>query len=143
MAYFQVLRERSDKKTASDKIRKAEEPKRPKEIYLDGKNVDNIRISPDEKHITFRTSKSANPKSTIIPNYVTESGFTEDINARTKVGAPLTEFQFFVYDIVKDTVLEVKTNEIPGIFDKPDYVADYPEKKPVDDKKEKSQSRAK
>lgn len=137
LAYLQILKERSENRKATEKSRKADQPKRPKEIYHDEKTVNNIRISPDEKYITFSTIKSSSPKATIVPNYVTESGFTEDINARSKVGTTQSIFEFFVYDIVKDTVLQVKTNDIPGILDKTDFSADYPEKKSTEDKKEK------
>lgn len=136
LAYFQVLNERHDKFAASDKMRKAERVKRPREIYLDDKNLDNIRISPDGKFVTYRLSKSPNAKSTIVPNYVTESGFTEDISARTKVGANQTAYEFFVYDLNRDTVLAVKTSDIPGILDEPDFKKDYPNKKTDDKKKE-------
>jgi len=132
---FEVLKQRSDNKKAADKIGKWDKPKRPKEIYLDDKNADNIQLSPDGKYITYRVSKNPNPKTTIVPNYVTESGFTEDIQARTKVGAPQNSSDFFVYDILKDTVLQVKTIDIPGIFDQPDYKKDYPEKAEKKDKK--------
>ncbi len=134
LAYIEVLKQRSDNKKATDKIQKADRPKRPKEIYLDEKNIDNIQLSPDQKYITYRLSKNANAKSAIVPSYVTESGFTEDLQARTKVGAAQNASEFFVYDIIKDTVLAVKTNDIPGIFDVPDFTKDYPAKKPKDDK---------
>jgi len=138
LAYIEILKQRSDNKKASDKILKADRPKRPKEIYLDEKNVDQIQLSPDGKYITYRLTKSATTKSTIVPNYVTESGFTEDISGRTKVGATQTANEFFVYDLAKDTVLAVKTNDIPGIFDAPDYKKEYPARaKAGDDKKEK------
>jgi dipeptidyl aminopeptidase/acylaminoacyl peptidase len=133
---FDVLKQRSDNKKAADKIAKWDKPKRPKEIYLDDKAVDNIQLSPDGKYITYRVSKNPNPKTTIVPNYVTESGFTEDIQARTKVGAPQNASDFFVYDILKDTVLQVKTADIPGIFDQPDYKKDYPAKAEKKDKKQ-------
>jgi len=135
LAYMQVVRERSEKKKATEKSRKADQPKRPKEIYVDDKNVDNVKVSPDEKYITYRLVKNApNAKNAIVPNYVTESGFTTDIPARAKVGAPQNSYEMFVYDIAKDTVLAIKTNDIPGITDEPDYKKDYPEKKPKDDK---------
>lgn len=130
LAYMQVVRERSDNKKATEKSRKADLPKRPKEIFIDDKNLDNIRVSPDEKFITYRLVKNASTaKNTIVPSYVTESGFTTDLPARTKVGALQNSYEMFVYDVVKDTVLLVKTNEIPGIFDEPDYKKDYPAKK--------------
>ena len=113
-----VLKEREDKQKTQADIRKSENPTRPKEIYLDEKNVDMIRISPDEKFITYRLTRPAKPKTTIIPNYVTPSGFTEDINGRTKVGAALSQQELFIYDIAGDTVFQVSTNELPGITDK-------------------------
>jgi dipeptidyl aminopeptidase/acylaminoacyl peptidase len=115
---FNVLREREEKKNLQDKIRKSENPSRPKEIYLDEKNVDMIRISPDEKYITYRLTKTAKPKTTIVPNYVTPSGFTEDINGRTKVGAVLNQQELFIHDIPGDTVFQVSINDLPGIADK-------------------------
>ncbi|MEI9919162.1 MAG: S9 family peptidase [Bacteroidota bacterium] len=130
---FDVVKQRADNKKAGDKIRHSDLPKRPKEIYLDDKNVDNVRISPDEKYITFRLVKTAgNAKNAIVPAYVTESGYTTDIPSRPKVGAPQTSYEMHVYDIAQDTVLMVKTADIPGISDEPDYKKDYPKKK--DDK---------
>ncbi|MBA4145460.1 MAG: S9 family peptidase, partial [Cytophaga sp.] len=138
LAYFEILKQRNEAKKATDKNLKADRPKRPKEIYLDDKNVDQVQLSPDGNYITYRLTKVATPKNTIIPNYVTESGFTEDITGRSKVGAAQSTNEFFVYDLAKDTVLVVKTNEIPGIFDIPEYKKEYPAKtKPADDKKEK------
>lgn len=121
LAYMKVLKERNTNKKLSDKNMKANLPRRPKEIYLDEKNADNIQLSPDEKFITYRLSKNPAPRSTIVPNYVTESGFTEDITARTKVGAAQTAQELYVYDLVKDTVLQIKTDQIPGISDAPEF----------------------
>lgn len=137
LAYMEIVRERYDKRKASEKARKADQPKRAKEIWVDDKNVDNIRVSPDEKYITYRLVKNASSaKNTIVPNYVTESGFTTDIPARTKVGALQNTYESFVYDVANDTVFAIKTNDIPGIFDEPDYKKDYPAKKSKDDKKD-------
>ncbi|MBS1488129.1 MAG: S9 family peptidase [Bacteroidetes bacterium] len=144
LAYMQVLKERNNHKKLSDKNNKANLPKRPKEIYLDEKNADNIQLSPDEKFVTFRLSKSAMAKNTFVPNYVTESGFTEEIPSRSKVGAAQAMQDLFVYDIIKDTVLQVKTDQIPGIADVPDFKKDYPAKdlKSDKEKKDKPQTRA-
>lgn len=129
LAYFKVLKERHDKKEAEEKITKANKPARPLTIYLDDKNADNITISPDEKYITYRLTKLAgNAKTTIVPNYVTESGFTEDIPARTKVGVDQDAYALCVYDLKGDTTYEVKTDNITGILDATDFSKDYPEK---------------
>ena len=132
LALMEILKERNENKKATDKARKFDQPKRPKEIYLDDKNIDAVRVSPDEKFITYRLTKVAGAKNTIVPNYVTETGFTTDIPSRTKVGSTQNTYESFVYDIVRDTVLAVKTNDLPGIFDEPEYKKDYPSKKTAD-----------
>jgi dipeptidyl aminopeptidase/acylaminoacyl peptidase len=128
LAHFQILKERNDKQEESRKIQKSEQPKRPKEIYIDDKSVEQPRLTPDGNYVTYRLTKNANAKTTIVPSYVTASGFTEDIPGRTKVGAPLNTSDLFVYDIARDTVFQVKIDDVPGIADVPVYKKDYPEK---------------
>ena len=132
LSLFDILKERSDKKKEGDKIQKADLPKRAKEIFVEDKSVLEPQLSPDEKYITYRLIKAGTgAKSAIVPSYVTESGFTEDLPARTKVGATQASFEFWVYDIKKDTSLQVSTKEIEGIFDEPDYLKDYVKKSAV------------
>jgi dipeptidyl aminopeptidase/acylaminoacyl peptidase len=140
LAYFNILKQRSDNKKAGDLARKRDNPKRPKEIWIDDKGLDNLRLSPDENFITYRLVKMpANSKSTVVPSYVTESGFTTDIPSRTKVGAALNSYELLVYDIRRDTVLPVKMTGLEGITDIPEYRKDYAQKQPVaDNKNEKS-----
>ncbi len=63
---------------------------------------------------------------TIVPNYITESGFTTDIQGREKVGEPQGTNRFFIYDSEEDSVFEIKTDSIEGIRDLPEYLKDYP-----------------
>ncbi|SOD79759.1 prolyl oligopeptidase family serine peptidase [Spirosoma fluviale] len=118
-----VLKERKKKKDEAERISKADQPKRPKEIYLDDKTLVNPTLSPDGRFITYRLIKRpTNAKTAQVPNYITESGYTEEISARTKVGAPVASQEFMVYDIAKDTVRTVSVKDIPGITDKPAYL---------------------
>ncbi len=142
LAYMQVIKERNDRQNTTRKLQKEEQPKRPKEIYIDDKSVEQPRLTPDGNFVVFRLSKSATTKSTIVPNYVTASGFTEDIQARTKVGAPSGTSELFVYDIKRDTVLQVKTDSIPGIADAPAFTKAYPQKDKKESKDKKPQLRS-
>jgi dipeptidyl aminopeptidase/acylaminoacyl peptidase len=125
LAYFDVLKERSANRKATEKSLRADRPRRAREIYIEEKNVDQVVLSPDGKYITYRLTKPGAGKTTIIPNYVTESGYTEDITGRTKVGTPASSYELFVYNLQKDTVLSVKTDEIAGINDPADFKKDY------------------
>lgn len=123
-----VLQSRKEKRELTDSMRKAlPKEKTLRTIGIDDKSVFGAGISADGRFITYRLIKSATGgKNTIIPNYVTESGFTEDIPGRTKVGAPAGTQECFVFDTMKDTVFQVKVDSVPGIRDLPDYVKDYP-----------------
>src|SRR5690606_21321926 len=81
-----------------------------------------LEISPDERYVSYRTTQRPQGNTnTIVPNYVTESGYTEDIPARTKVGNDLGQTKTYVYDRLRDTVLTIRTDDIPGIKDLPAY----------------------
>ncbi|RYY22261.1 MAG: S9 family peptidase [Chitinophagaceae bacterium] len=125
---FEVLRERKTDRDKSDRWTKAQpKAKSLRTISIDDKTLSGLNISPDGRYVTYRLFKAATgATNTIIPNFVTESGFTTDIPGRTKVGAPMGTFEFFIFDTQKDTVLQVRTNDIPGINDLPDYTKDYP-----------------
>jgi dipeptidyl aminopeptidase/acylaminoacyl peptidase len=125
LAIFQVLKERETKHRLKKKNKAAEQPPKPKTIYLDEKVVEMVQVSPDEKFVLYEVSVNTNPKKTIVPNYVTASGYTEDISARTKVGEPLASSELYVYDIHGDTVYNVKTDNLPGMTDKLEYAKDY------------------
>lgn len=142
LAYFDVLKRRNENRKAAEKFQKADRVKRPKEIYLDDRSADQIQITPDGSHVTYRLSKSPTAKSTIVPNYVTESGFTEDIPARTKVGAAQTFYDLMIYDILKDTVIALKTDALPGIQEAPAFRKEYPAKTTKDGKAPKPENRA-
>ncbi|MCW3088915.1 MAG: dipeptidyl peptidase, partial [Sediminibacterium sp.] len=127
---FQVLRERKQKKDLRDAYIKAnKDTDTLKTIGVGDKTVQGLQISPDGHYVTYRLYQApAGGKNTIVPDYVTETGFTTDIPGRTKVGATLGKYEFFVYDKFRDTVMSVATDSIPGITDVPDYYKDYPKK---------------
>ena len=125
---FEVLKtrkQRRDQTTAAN--RSLPRAKEMRTITLDDRAINGITVSPDARFITYRLLRApTGAKSTIIPDYVTESGFTTDISGRTKVGAPLGTSETFIYDREKDTVFSIKNSQIPGIRDLPDYAKDYP-----------------
>ncbi|WP_448701680.1 alpha/beta fold hydrolase [Mucilaginibacter sp. AW1-3] len=124
---FEVLREKDKNDKLSTAERKEMQVKPMREIGVDDKQIRGLQRSPDGRYVTYTLVKAADgAKSGIVPNYVTASGYTEDIANRTKVGAPQPTSESFVYDLQRDTVYAISTKEIPGIKDLPDYVKDYP-----------------
>lgn len=122
-----VLQRRKQKKDLADSMLKQfQEEKLLRTIPLDGKNLSMLAVSYNGRFISYRLTTNAPGKSTIVPSYVTESGYTRDLPARTKVGATQNTQALFVFDREKDTILTVKTDSIPGIRDLPDFIKDYP-----------------
>jgi dipeptidyl aminopeptidase/acylaminoacyl peptidase len=117
-----------DKDRKLDSIEHKEfEVKKLKEISVDDRTVSAVELSPDGRFVSYRLYKAdGDEKRTIVPDYVTASGFTEDIPNREKVGGPQATFESFIFDTQRDSVYKVITSTIPGIKDLPDYVKDYP-----------------
>ncbi|MCC7401562.1 MAG: prolyl oligopeptidase family serine peptidase [Chitinophagaceae bacterium] len=140
LEHFEVLRSRKDKREATEAYNKSL-PKREelRKINLGEGNLQGLNLSPDGRFVGYRLIyQPSNAKSTIVPSYVTESGYTVDLPGRTKVGSPQSTSKFFIYDREKDTVFAISTDQIPGIRDLPDYLKEYPtiyekrSKNPVD-----------
>lgn len=83
-----IIRERAEKREADDAKRKEREKDRRKPFQLtSGQSAGQMSLSPDGKSVIVVINETATgSKNTIVPNYVTESGYTEDIPGRTKVG---------------------------------------------------------
>jgi dipeptidyl aminopeptidase/acylaminoacyl peptidase len=124
---FDVIREKAKDDKLSAAERKALQSEKLKEIQIDDKRIGGLELSPDGRYVTYRLITSPkDEKLTIVPDYVTASGYTEDIQNREKVGGPQTTSESFIFDTQRDTVYGISTKEIPGIKDLPDYVKDYP-----------------
>ncbi|RZK81659.1 MAG: S9 family peptidase [Pedobacter sp.] len=111
-----------------------------KAVYLEDKMLTGLTVSPDGRYISYRLAAiPAFAPGSIVPNYVTASGYTEDIPARAKVGESAMSYQNYIYDNTRDTVYSIHTDQIPGIKDLPDYVKDYP--KQLEERKKKNEDR--
>ena len=125
--YMQVLRDRKDKEHLAKVYDSIHAKKDFKKINIGDKSIRGLSISPDGKFISYQLYKSPEKrKATIVPDYITESGYTTNIPGREKVGEPQGISQFFIYDRQMDSVFEVKTDSIEGIRDIPEFMNDYP-----------------
>jgi len=125
LEYFDILRKRKNENEArkyrSEKVRN--ESIRP--IFYGDMDLGSTTISPDLNYIVYRLSKRTEHKSTLVPDFVTQSGHTKELTSRSKVGGTRITSESWIYDIDKDTSYQILTNEIEGIRDKPIYLKDY------------------
>lgn len=123
-----VVKERKDKQDDSKKIREERKEKETYTYYAGDNQVQNLKVSPDAKYVTFNLYQRGKSDNTIVPNYIDASSYTKNLNTRSKVGDDETTVALAIYNIEKDTVYKMETNTLPGIKDLPDYVKDYPDK---------------
>lgn len=130
---FDVLKQREAAEKTREYRNSLEETKEPLKIYLGKKRLGGVALSPGGKYAVFTTFLSAQGgKQTSVTHFVTESGFTEERPGRTKVGSPQSEVEMAIFDIENNKVIKIKTDQIPGLKDLPDYLKDYPERMPKD-----------
>ena len=128
LALFDVLRERKEKRDTGEEISKKLETLQPLEIETGGKNVIGLEMDPSGNYITYLLMDRPNNKRTIVPHFVTESGYTEDQNTRSKVGDEPTKYEMFVYDIKQRKNYPVVLDNLEGLDYVPEYTKDYPDK---------------
>lgn len=101
---LEAVRERAQNREEQEAKRKKQEKRKPFELPA-GQGVTNLTLTPDGSAVIATVIQSATgTKSTIVPNYVTESAFTEDIPGRTKVGDAQTRNRIAIINVTNGEV---------------------------------------
>jgi dipeptidyl aminopeptidase/acylaminoacyl peptidase len=81
-----AVRERTEAREQQEAKSKAKEKRKPLSLPA-GQSVLNLSLSPDGVYVVATIGEpSTGARNTIVPNYVSDSGYTEEIPGRTKVG---------------------------------------------------------
>jgi dipeptidyl aminopeptidase/acylaminoacyl peptidase len=137
---FDVIKQKDSVDAAQKREKLSSGKKNIKAIYLEDKFLSNLAVSPDGRYVTYQLVTAASGSNrTVVPNYVTSSGYTEDIPGRSKVGEPMATYQNYIFDKQRDSVYAFHLEQIPGIKDLPDYLKDYP--KQLEEAKKKNEDR--
>lgn len=82
-----VVRERAEQREEQERRRRERDKERRKPFSLTaGQTVTNLQLSPDGAYVVLTVADPAAGKNTIVPNFIGDAGYTEDIQSRTKVG---------------------------------------------------------
>jgi dipeptidyl aminopeptidase/acylaminoacyl peptidase len=94
-----AVRERAEQREEQEAKRKQRETRKPFNVS-NSQNIGSLNLSPNGKFIIVTISEAATPnKGTIVPNYVTESGYTEDISGRPKAGDAPSRSRLMIIDV--------------------------------------------
>ncbi len=128
---FVVLQEREAKSKARENQQEVEKETEPLKIYTGNKFLSDISLSPTGDYIIYSLyERAANAKATSVTHHVTESGYTEERDARSKVGSPQPSVELGIFDMKNNKLVAIDKSQIPGLKDLPDYLSDYPERMP-------------
>ena len=96
-----IVEKRKRDREISDSVSRARGPTGPQSIPVEQEaRVTNLRLSPDGRFITFRWSKGARPEhQTKYMEFVNESGYATQRDARPKVGEPLPDYKMGIVRI--------------------------------------------
>ena len=98
-ALLDAVREKAEQREEQEKKRKEREKRKPLSLPT-GQNAVALNLSPDGKYVIATISEPATgAKNTIVPNYVTESAYTEDIPGRSKVGDTQGRTRLMIIDV--------------------------------------------
>ena len=104
---FDVIRERAAEREEQDAKRKREHPRKPFMLQA-GQTVASLQLTPDEKYVIASIHEPATgAKRTVVPRFVTPSGYTEDIASYEKVGDKKS--------LARLAMLSVETGEVKWV----------------------------
>src|SRR5579871_3185985 len=101
---LETIRERAARREEAEAKRKKDNPRKPFTLQP-RQNVTSLQLSPDEKYVVATVVEGAGTaKNTIVPNYVTESAYTEDIPGRSNVGDTQGRARLALIDVASGDV---------------------------------------
>ncbi len=126
IALFDVLKEREAREKAEEVQKQRNTEVSIPKIELGKERPVSVSSSPSERFIVYTTSENVGAQPTSVTHFVTTTGYTNEQTARAKVGSPQTTVRLWVFDTQNKKSIEVKSDQLPGIKDLPDFLADYP-----------------
>ncbi len=100
---LEYIRERAARREEDEARRKKETPRKPFTLQA-RQSAGSLMLSPDEKVVLASVFDASTAKNTIVPNFITESVYTEDIPARSNVGDNQGRSRLAVVDVATGDV---------------------------------------
>lgn len=124
---FDVVRKDLDRANEKKKRKELRNYSIPLPIYTEKGYLHSVKITPDEKFVTFIISDYPKLENTQVEDHITQSGWTKSISARPKIGREDAAHKLGIYSIENRTVIYVSPSDsdLEGIYARPDYLKLY------------------
>ena len=96
---FESVRERAARRDEAEAKRKREHPRKPFTLEAH-QSVVALQLSPDEKYVIAALMEASGAKSTTVPDWITDTAYTEDVRGRPNVGDTLARRRLAAFDAV-------------------------------------------
>jgi dipeptidyl aminopeptidase/acylaminoacyl peptidase len=123
LAYFKIIQKKEKERLGREQ---SQPEKGLKPQYVGDRLPESIVVNPTENYITFLIREEKPGTSTIVPDYVTETGYTKDLRAREKVGENTSNTKLGIYIRELDSIYYADFSALPDLHKKPAYLQDYP-----------------
>jgi dipeptidyl aminopeptidase/acylaminoacyl peptidase len=82
--HIRIAREREEQQ---EELRERQDERRPEPLYLDREELAGSLVpAPTGHYVAVMASRRDGAEQTMVPNWITETGYTEELNSRAKVG---------------------------------------------------------
>ena len=106
---FAVLQAKAKKQKEDDERKKA---RRPQPFYIEDKKVERLSLSADERFVAVElVEEPKEQRIAQVPDYVTLSGFTDELKARMKVGDVPKRYSMSILNLETSRALHVKLED--------------------------------
>ena len=94
---FETVRERAARREEAEARRKREHPRKPFTLQA-RQSVAELQLSPDQKYVIATVVEASGARNTTVPQWITDSAYTEDSSGRSNVGDTQAHPRLAVFD---------------------------------------------
>ncbi len=122
---FKIVKKREETEELKDEIEKLEDEGKAKKWYYGKAYLTSFSITPNGRFVIFKEVNSNKNPSTKGMDFVTNEGYAKSLDGRAKVGLKRDDQKLAIYDTQNDTVFYASTAQLPGIYDKAEFLKEY------------------
>ena len=112
--FYETVRDRAALRADEEARRKKEGPQRKPFNLQARENAGALQLTPGGKSVIATIIDAGNAKNTVIPTWITDSGYVENINGRSNVGDTQSRMRLAIIDVATGDVKWVDHSELPN-----------------------------